>query len=141
MSRSPSPAVLLATLLLVGSGPLITGCQAPERQISEGTLRNATANGAAAELAGLGYRLENRLDCRIPATSTLAVVRVWCAGQTDGGRPVRVDAVAYDADTSHPRQEFVIDVAGQEVVRKPCLGAGCRDASQSFGKAVGDVAT
>lgn len=128
MSRSPS--VLLATLLLFGIGLLITSCQDPERQVSDGALRNATANGAAAELAGLGYRLQNRLDCRIPASSTLAVVRVWCVGQTAGGQPVRVDAVAYAANTSHPRQEFVIDVAGQEVLRKPCLGAGCRDASQ-----------
>jgi hypothetical protein len=124
MSRSPS--VLLATLLLFGIGLLITSCQDPERQVSEGALRNATANGAAAELAGLGYRLKDRLDCRIPATSTLAVVRVWCVGQTTAGQSVRVDAIAHDANTGHPRQEFVIDVAGQEVLRKPCLGAGCQ---------------
>jgi hypothetical protein len=130
MSRSPS--VLLATLLLVGGGPLITGCQDLERQVSEGALRNATANGAAAELAALGYRLENRLDCRLPASNTLAVVRVRCVGQTDDGRPVRVDAVAYDADTGHPRQEFAIDVADKEVLRKPCLGASCRDAAQNL---------
>jgi len=132
MSRSPS--VVLLTLLLFGIGLLITSCQNPERQVSDGSLRNATANGAAAELAGLGYRLKDRLDCRIPATSTLAVVRVWCVGRTVGGEPVRVDAVAYDANTSHPRQDFVIDVAGHEVLRKPCLGAGCRDASQGQAK-------
>ncbi|HZB30159.1 MAG TPA: hypothetical protein VE465_08330 [Streptosporangiaceae bacterium] len=124
-----SSFALLATLLLIGIGPLVTGCRDLERQVSEGALRNATANGAAAELAGLGYRLEDQLDCRIPPGGTLAVVRVRCVGQTDDGRPVRVDAVAYDADTSHPRQEFVIDVAGQEVMRKHCLGASCRSAA------------
>jgi hypothetical protein len=125
-----SPSVMLLTLVLFGIGLLITSCQDPERQVSDGSLRNATANGAATELAGLGYRLKDRLDCRIPASSTLSVVRVWCDGRTAGGEPVRVDAVAYDANTSHPRQEFVIDVAGHEVLRKPCLGAGCRNASR-----------
>jgi hypothetical protein len=117
------------TLLLFGIGLLITSCQDPVRQVSDGSLRTATANGTAAELARLGYRLKDRLECRIPGSSTLAVVRVWCVGRTAGGQPVRVDAVAYDANTRHPRQRFVIDVAGHEVLRKPCLGEGCRDAS------------
>lgn len=128
MSRSPS--VMLVILLLAGIGLLITSCQSPERQVSDGSLRNATANGAAVELAGLGYRLKDRLDCRIPSTSTLAVVRVWCVGRTADGRPVRVDAVAYAANTLHPRQEFVIDVSGHEVLRKSCLGEGCHDPSR-----------
>jgi hypothetical protein len=126
MSRPPS--VMLLALLAFGIGLLITSCQNPSRQVSDGSLRIATANGAAAELAGLGYRLRSRLDCRIPPGSTLAVVRVWCDGETAGGQPVRVDAIAYEANTRHPRQEFVIDVAGREVLRKPCLGEGCRDA-------------
>jgi hypothetical protein len=120
---------MFVTLVLFGIGLLITSCQDPSRQVSDGSLRNATANGAATELAGLGYRLKSRLDCRIPPGSTPAVVRVWCVGQTVGGQPVRVDSVAYDANTRHPRQQFVIDVAGHEVLRKPCLGEGCRDTS------------
>lgn len=119
--------VVVATLILFGIGLLIAGCQNPERQVSEGSLRTATANGAAAELAGLGYQLRNRLDCRLPAGTTMQVVRVRCLGQTTAGQPVRVDGVAYDADTRHPRQEFVIAVAGREVLRKPCLGEGCGD--------------
>jgi hypothetical protein len=104
---------------------LVAGCQDPARTVSEGALRNATATGAATELHALGYRVEDRLACRIPASSTLSVVRVVCVGRTAAGQPVRVDAVACDADTRHPRQEFVIAVAGREVLRKPCLGAGC----------------
>ena len=128
MSRPPS--LLLVMLLLGGLGLLIMSCQNPERQVSDGSLRNATANGAAAELGGLGYRLKNRLDCRIPPGSTLSVVHVRCVGRTAGDQPVLVDAVAYDANTRHPRQEFVIDVAGHEVLRKPCLGEGCRDVTE-----------
>ncbi|HEX6471546.1 MAG TPA: hypothetical protein VF069_20765 [Streptosporangiaceae bacterium] len=128
MSRPPS--VMLLALLAFGIGLLIASCQDPSVTVSDGSLRTATANGAAAELARLGYRLHGRLDCRIPRGSTLAVVRVWCVGETDGGQPVRVDAVAYEANTRHPRQRFVIDVAGREVLRKPCLGEGCRDAGE-----------
>jgi hypothetical protein len=124
MSRPPS--VIALTLLLCAAGMLISSCQNPSRTVSEGSLRNATATGAATELHALGYRLKNRLNCQIPGTSTLAVVRVWCVGQTVAGQPVRVDAVAYDADTRHPRQQFVIAVAGRAVLRKPCLAEGCR---------------
>ncbi|HEY7487310.1 MAG TPA: hypothetical protein VH912_22835 [Streptosporangiaceae bacterium] len=125
MTRPPS--VIIVSLILLAIGLLITSCQNPSRQVSEGSLRTATANGAATELAGLGYRLKNRLNCQIPAGTTMKVVRVWCLGQTTAGQQVRVDGVAYDADTRHPRQEFVIDVAGREVLRKPCLGEGCSD--------------
>jgi hypothetical protein len=125
MTRSLS--VMIATLVVVAIGMLITSCQDPSRQVSEGSLRNATANGAAAELQRLGYRLKERLNCQIPRNSTMAVARVGCAGETVRGLPVRVDAVAYDADTRHPQQDFVITVAGHEVLRKPCLGEGCRE--------------
>jgi hypothetical protein len=104
----------------------VASCQDPARTVSEGSLRNATASGAAAELRALGHPVEDRLTCRIPASSTLSVVRVRCVGRTAAGQPVRVHAVAHDADTRHPRQEFVIAVAGREVLRRPCLGAGCR---------------
>jgi hypothetical protein len=121
-----SPSVVVGTLVPCAVGMLITSCQNPSRTVSEGSLRNATATGAAVELHRLGYPLKDRLSCQIPDNSTLAVVRVWCLGETAAGQPVRVDAVAYRADTPHPRQEFVIDVAGREVLRKPCLGEGCR---------------
>jgi hypothetical protein len=104
---------------------LITSCQDPARTVSEGSLRNATATGAATELHALGHPIEDRLTCRMPASGTLAVVRVRCVGRTAAGEPVRVDAVAHGADTRHPRQEFVIAVAGRVVLRKSCLGAGC----------------
>jgi hypothetical protein len=37
-----------------------------------------------------------------------------------------VDAVAADANAERPMQEFVITVAGHEIIRTPCLGDGCR---------------
>jgi hypothetical protein len=121
--------VVMALLVIEAIGALVTGCHNPTVTVSDGELRNATANGAAAELKGLGYRLRHRLNCRTPAGNTRQVVRVHCAGMTVDKQPVRVDGVAYDAETRHPRQEFVILVNGREVLRKSCLGLGCADRS------------
>jgi len=32
------------------------------------------------------------------------------------------------AETAHPRESYSVTVDGREVLRKPCLGAGCRPA-------------
>jgi hypothetical protein len=127
MSRQLS--AVMALFVIEALGTLLTGCRNPAVTVSDGALRNATANGAATELRGIGYRLRHRLRCRTPAGNTPRVVQVHCAGTTVDGRPVRVDGIAYDADTRHPHQEFVILVSGQEVVRTPCLGLGCSDRS------------
>jgi hypothetical protein len=116
-------------IVLEAIGVLVTGCRNPVVTVSDGSLRNATANGAAAELRGREYRLRHRLSCRTPAGNTSRVVRVHCEGTTVDGLLVRVDGVAYDADTRRPRQEFVIAVSGREVVRAPCLGLGCANGS------------
>jgi hypothetical protein len=120
-------SAVIALSILAGTGMLSTGCQDPTVTVSDGALRNATANGAAVELKDLGYRLHHRLSCRTPAGNTPRTVRVHCVGKTTAGRSVRVDGIAYDAETRHPRQEFVILVGGHEVIRKSCLGLGCRD--------------
>jgi hypothetical protein len=114
---------VLAAITLV---LLLGGCEDPVRTLSDGALRTATANGAAAELGGRGYRLLGRLRCSTPA-STKQVVRVRCVGETTRRRRVVVDGVAYDADSAHPHQQFLIEVGGEPVVRKTCLGQGCRD--------------
>jgi hypothetical protein len=116
-------------MFLGAIGMLLTACEDPTVTISDGSLRNATATGAAAELKEIGYRLRNRLKCRTPASNTPQVVRVHCEGMTTDRQPVRVEGVAYDADTGHPRQEFVILVSGREVVRKSCLDLGCKGQS------------
>jgi hypothetical protein len=67
------------------------------------------------------------MRCRTLSADTMAVVRVQCLGRTTRDEPVRVDAVASDAGSAHPRQEFVITVGGREVVRTSCLGQGCQD--------------
>jgi hypothetical protein len=123
------PLSAVMTLFLGAIGMLLTACQNPTVTLSDGALRNATASGTAAELKGIGYRLRNRLKCHTPASNTPQVVRVHCEGMTTEGQPVRVEGVAYDADTRHPRQEFVILVGGREVIRKSCLGLGCKDQS------------
>lgn len=106
---------------------LCGACTNPVRKVSESSLRNATARGAIEELHGLGYTIKNGLRCRTLSADTMSIVRVQCTGFTTRDEPVRVDAVASDAGSAHPRQEFVIRVSGREVVRTPCLGRGCKD--------------
>jgi len=112
---------LLAALVL-----LLAGCEDPVRTVSDGALRTATANGATTELGRRGYRLVGKLRCSTP-DSTRQVVKVRCVGQTTAREPVVVDGAAYDADSAHPRQQFVIEVGREPVVRTTCLGQGCRD--------------
>jgi hypothetical protein len=119
-------AVLLLVPLLVP--PLVTAsCTDPVRKVSESSLRNATARGATEEMRGLGYTIRKGMRCRTLSADTMSVVRVQCLGHTTRNQPVRVDAVASDANSAHPRQEFVITVAGREIVRTHCLGQGCQD--------------
>ncbi len=105
---------------------LAAGCEDPVRTASDGALRVATANGATAELRTLGYHVV-RLRCRTPASNTAQVVQVRCEGLTARHGRVVVDGVARDAASAHPDQWFTIQVAGRTVLRKPCLGLGCRD--------------
>jgi hypothetical protein len=115
------PLVLLLIALLAAS------CGNPVRRVSESSLLNATAKGAADELRGIGYTVRGGMKCRTLSADTLSVVRVRCVGRTDHDEPVQVNAVAYEADSAHPRQEYIITVSGREVVRRPCLGRGCQD--------------
>jgi hypothetical protein len=115
------PAFVLALLLTA------TACTDPVRKVSESSLRNATARGATEEMRGLGYTIRKGMRCRTLSADTMSVVRVQCLGRTSRDEPVRVDAVASDAASAHPRQEFVITVSGREVVRTHCLGQGCQD--------------
>jgi hypothetical protein len=104
-----------------------TGCTNPVRKVSESSLRNATARGATEEMRSLGYTIRKGMRCRTLSADTLSIVRVQCLGRTTRDEPVRVDAVASDAASAHPRQEFVITVGGREIVRTHCLGQGCQD--------------
>ena len=117
-------AALLVSLLAL---LLVAGCTDPVRKVSESSLRNATARGATEEMRGLGYTIRKGMRCRTLSADTMSVVRVQCLGRTTHDEPVRVDAVASDAGSAHPRQEFVITVDGREVVRTSCLGQGCQD--------------
>jgi hypothetical protein len=118
--------LILLVVLLLQILPLL-GCANPVRKVSESSLRNATARGATEEMRGLGYTIRKGMRCRTLSADTLSVVRVQCLGRTTRNEPVRVDAVAFDAGSAHPRQEFVITVSGREVVRTSCLGQGCQD--------------
>lgn len=113
--------VVLFVLLLAAA------CTNPVRKVSESSLRNATARGATEEMRGLGYTIKRGMRCRTLPADTMSVIRVQCLGRTTKDEPVRVDAVASDANSAHPRQEFVITVSGREVVRTHCLGQGCQD--------------
>ncbi len=117
--------VPLVCVLVMAVSP--AACTNPARKISESSLRNATARGAAEELRGLGYVIRKGMRCRTLSADTMSVVRVQCTGRTTREEPVRVDGVASDAGSANPRQEFVITVGGREVVRAPCLGRGCED--------------
>lgn len=106
---------------------LAAACTNPVRKVSESSLRNATARGATEEMRGLGYTIRRGMRCRTLSADTMSVVRVQCLGRTTRDEPVRVDAVASEAGSAHPRQEFVITVSGREIVRTHCLGQGCQD--------------
>ena len=121
--------LILLVVLLMQLLPLL-GCANPVRKVSESSLRNATARGATEEMHGLGYTIRKGMRCRTLSADTLSVVRVQCLGRTTRNEPVRVDAVAFDAGSAHPRQEFVITVSGREIVRTSCLGQGCQDRDQ-----------
>ncbi len=109
-------------------GVIVPGaCTNPVRTVSESSLRNATARGAAEEMRGLGYPIKKGLRCRTLSADTMSVIRVRCVGRTTRDEPVRVDAVASDAASPNPRQEFVITVGGRPIVRTSCLGRGCQD--------------
>jgi hypothetical protein len=114
--------ITLLVLLLA-----LAGCTDPVRKVSESSLRNATARGVTEEMRGLGYTVKKGMRCRTLSADTLSVVRVQCLGRTTRDEPVRVEAVASDAASAHPRQQFVITVGGREVVRTSCLGQGCQD--------------
>ena len=116
-------ALVLALIPLLA----VTACGNPVRKVSESSLLNATARGATDELRGIGYTVRKGMRCRTLSADMLSVVRVQCVGRTDRDEPVRVDAVAYQANSPHPHQEYVITVNGREVVRRPCLGQGCQD--------------
>ena len=120
--RILTPAVCAAHVLAVcGCGPM--------QRISDGSFRNATITGAGMELERLGYRVDGRLTCELPKGNTLASVRVDCTGRTVRGQPITVTGTARAANTRDPIQEYVITVAGREVLRKPCLGLGCGKAA------------
>lgn len=113
--------------LIVLLSLLVAACTNPVRKVSESSLRNATARGATEEMRGLGYTIRKGMRCRTLSADTMSVVRVQCLGRTTRDEPVRVDATAFDAESAHPRQEFVITVSGREIVRTHCLGQGCED--------------
>jgi hypothetical protein len=121
--RLPVLLALLGTLGVLAPA----ACTDPVRKVSESSLRNATARGATEEMRGLGYVIKKGMRCRTLSADTMSVVRVQCVGRTTRDEPVRVEGVASDAGSTNPRQEFVITVAGREVVRTSCLGQGCQD--------------
>ncbi|TDC90770.1 hypothetical protein [Actinomadura sp. 7K507] len=111
------PAVLLVLTM--------SGCTPMER-VSEGAYRNAVTGGTVDELKAQGIELRARPECKTPETGTASVVRVNCTAQTRTGEPVAVEGTASQADTGRPRESYVVTVGGREVLRKDCLGSGCR---------------
>lgn len=121
------PALLtgaLAVLLMITALLTLSGCQMMTR-ISDGELRKAAASGAAGELERMGYRPDRSLVCKTPPSNTASVVRVECEGRTVRGERIRLSGVARDANTTRPREWYVISVDGRNVLNKQCLGEGC----------------
>ncbi|XVQ10347.1 hypothetical protein ACQP1W_48885 [Spirillospora sp. CA-255316] len=113
-----------ACALAVALTLALSGCDLMKR-ISEGAYRNAVADGTAAELAGLGVRMDRRPDCLTPDTGDDAVVRIRCTGRTATGARVVVTGGATQADTPRPRESYVVTVDGRVLLRKQCMGRGC----------------
>lgn len=116
---------IITGLLVTGAALSVSGCE-PMARISDGSLRNATAAGAAGELRRLGHQPKGVLRCETPASNTRSVVRIDCRGRTAAGEPIEVTGAAHDADTPHPQESYVIKVGGREVLRTNCLDSGCR---------------
>lgn len=102
----------------------LSGCQVMQR-ISDGAYRNAIADGATRELSARGVHLTGRPDCAMDSGESESLVRVRCTARTRAGEPVTITGTATEADTEHPREVYVIEVAGRETVRTTCLGPGC----------------
>jgi hypothetical protein len=92
--------------------------------VSEGSYRNAVADGAAHELASRGIALAGPVRCRLTERSATSLA-VACDGRTADGRPVVVTGTADGADTDRPRERYRITVGGRQVLDADCLGAGC----------------
>lgn len=120
--RTPMRLVLVALLAAA-----VSGCQVMQR-ISESSYRKAVANGAAEELEARGVELREAPACTPPETrpGPGSVMRVTCTARTRAGEPVTVSGVVRRADAPRPRETYVVTVGGREVLRKDCLGSGCR---------------
>lgn len=124
--RTPMRLVLVALLAAA-----VSGCQVMQR-ISESSYRKAVANGAAEELEARGVELREAPACTPPETRPEtrpgpgSVLRVTCTARTRAGEPVTVSGVVRRADAPRPRETYVVTVGGREVLRKDCLGSGCR---------------
>ncbi|QXJ24145.1 hypothetical protein AGRA3207_005409 [Actinomadura graeca] len=115
---------LLTAAALALLVPALPGCKVMQR-ISDGSYNNAVTDGVVAELHDRGVRLDGRPSCTTQDSGT-SVVHVQCTARTSTGEPVEVTGVADDADTRRPRETYVVTVGGREVLRKDCLGLGCR---------------
>ncbi|WP_018656007.1 hypothetical protein [Actinomadura flavalba] len=113
-------AVLLAVALVVPLG----GCRVMQR-ISEGAYRTAVTDGATVELAARGVHLEHRPECAFPREAGPDTLTIRCTGSTVAGAPVEVSGVARDVRSARPREQYVVTVAGETVLRASCLGPGC----------------
>ncbi|MBW8485780.1 hypothetical protein [Actinomadura parmotrematis] len=120
--RRGRAAAALALALLVGASS--SGCRVMQR-ISEGAYRNAVTDGTIAELSARGVRLAGRPACAMPAARPGDRMTISCTASTATGEPVRVSGTAAEVGTRHPRELYVITVAGRELLRKDCLGLGC----------------
>ncbi|GAA2435841.1 hypothetical protein GCM10010191_58220 [Actinomadura vinacea] len=120
MIRRALVCALLAVLPLA-----LSGCEMMQH-ISEGAYRNAVADGTIAELDEIGVRMDRRPDCTMPETGSESIVRVHCTGRTVTGARVVVTGDATAADTARPRESYTVTVNGHHLVRKDCLGRGCR---------------
>ncbi|WP_312874824.1 hypothetical protein [Actinomadura litoris] len=118
--RPPPVAVLPLVAVLVLALP---GCKVMQR-ISDGSYNNAVTDGVATELRDRGIELRARPHCETRDSGS-SVVHVECTAETSTGEPVAVRGVAADADTARPRENYVVTVAGRQVLNQHCLGDGC----------------
>ncbi|WP_242891629.1 hypothetical protein [Actinomadura litoris] len=118
MSGGARRLLLVAVLVLA-----LPGCKVMQR-ISDGSYNNAVTDGVATELRDRGIELRARPHCETRDSGS-SVVHVECTAETSTGEPVAVTGVAADADTARPRENYVVTVAGRQVLNQHCLGDGC----------------
>lgn len=105
------------------------GCVDPSKIVSLGSYNNAVSFGTQTELQRRGIELEARPTCHSTGAEQVqrgGTFTVRCDSTTVRGQPVVTEGRVTTVGTQSQQEQYTVKVAGETVLRSPCLGAGCR---------------